>query len=118
MNTFDDLSDDPCVTTPKSGHVMNTVSKSRVDLALAHAGFTVHKVVAFSWDPYFTCTTKNIRSSLADAILNDDDRPLMVDCRFHSSANRSVVILGINLLALQQGFTVSNKVQPRPNSRH
>lgn len=108
IDAFDDLDDDPCVSAGKIGGAMNTVSKKRIDLALAHGGFTVHKVVGFSWDPFFTCTTKRSNTTLFDAILNDYGRPMMLDCRFHSSANRSVVILGINLLALQQGFTVSH----------
>lgn len=111
INAFDDLDDDPCVSAGKVGGAMNTVSKKRIDLALAHGGFTVHKVVCFSWDPFFTCTTKRSKTTLFDAILNDYGRPMMLDCRFHSSANRSVVILGINLLALQQGFTVSHRAR-------
>lgn len=114
LDAFDDIDDDPCVSEQKKYNAMDTIDKSRTDLALTHAGFTVHKVVAFSWDPYFTCTTRKSNNSLAEAIQNDHGRPIMVDCRFHSSFNRSVVILGINLLALQQGFNVShvNRIEP------
>jgi hypothetical protein len=107
LDAYDDNDDAPCVSALKRYNDKDTVDKSRMDLALSHAGFTVHKVMAFSWDPYFTCTTIKSNNTLAKAILNDHGRPLVVDCRFHSPYNRSVVILGINLGALQQGFTVS-----------
>ncbi|XP_062601762.1 uncharacterized protein LOC134263434 [Saccostrea cucullata] len=106
IDAFEDLNDDPCISSKNVEKTMNAVNKSRIDLALSHGGFAVHKVVAFSWDPNFTCRTKRLKNSLADAILNDYGRPMVVDCRFHSSFNRSVVILGVNLLALQQSFKI------------
>jgi hypothetical protein len=63
-------------------------------------------VVAFAWDPGFTCSTKQHTSPIKTQINADAGRPIIAHCSFHSSANRSVVVIGYNLLRETQGFTV------------
>jgi len=70
------------------------------------AGAVVQKISAFAWDPDFICSTNQSQNTLTDEITSDGARPIISKCSFHSSANRSVVVIGYNLLGETQGFTV------------
>ena len=85
---------------------MNRASKSRVDNSLTAAGAAVQKVMAFAYDPEFTCTTKSDKSPLFEEIIRDFGKPIISNCSFHSSFNRSVVLIGYNFDGLTQAFTV------------
>lgn len=110
IEAFDALHDDPCLPVDTSssgmGQLVNSVTKSRVDRVLTHAGSAVQKVVAFAWDPSLTCNTRQHTSPVKNQIHADSSRPIISQCFFHSSSNRSVVVIGYNLLQETQGFTV------------
>lgn len=105
VEAFEYLRDDPCLPVdPASsgmGELLNRASKSRVDRALTVAGGKVQKVISFAWDSDFTCTTRQYNSSLAAQIRADASRPILVNCSFHSPANRSIVVIGHGLLGAQ-----------------
>ncbi|XP_045206607.2 uncharacterized protein LOC123558822 [Mercenaria mercenaria] len=110
IEAFDALHDDPCLQVDTTGSAMdrlvNSVTKSRIDRVLTHAGSSVQKVVAFAWDPSFTCKTKAHHTPLRNLIVADSERPIIAHCSFHSSFNRSVVVMGYNLMRETQGFTI------------
>lgn len=97
VEAFDDLNDDPCIPLSNEISVMDTVSKRRIDFALAQGAAKVHKAMAFSWDPDFTCTTHKYNMTLSAEVVQDARRPIIFDCRFHSPQNRSVVTIGVHL---------------------
>ncbi|XP_062601757.1 uncharacterized protein LOC134263430 [Saccostrea cucullata] len=106
LEAFDDLNDDPCIplTSYSKTSVMDTVNKKRLDFALSQGAAKVQKVIAFSWDPDFTCTTKRHNVTLSDSIIQDAKRPIIFECRFHSPQNASVVVIGINIMG--SGFQI------------
>ncbi|XP_045196918.2 uncharacterized protein LOC123551787 [Mercenaria mercenaria] len=110
IEAFDALHDDPCLQVDTTGSAMdrlvNSVSKARIDRVLTHAGSSVQKAIAFAWDPGFTCRTKARPTSLRNQIDTDAGRPIISHCSFHSSFNRSVVVIGYNLMGETQGFTI------------
>lgn len=106
LEAFNDLNDDPCIPLAEYAAVRDTVDKRRLDFALAQGAAHVRKVIAFSWDPDFTCTTQKHNHTLSEQIVLDAMRPVIVECRFHSSQNRSVVAIGINTMG--SGFYVSH----------
>lgn len=109
LEAFDDLNDDPCLPLSGLATIRDTVNKQRLDFALAQGAAVVRKVVAFSWDPDFTCTTHKHNITLSEQIVQDAKRSIIFECRFHSSQNRSVVTIGINLMG--SGFHVSTTQQ-------
>ncbi|XP_061177177.1 uncharacterized protein LOC133185900 [Saccostrea echinata] len=106
VEAFDDLNDDPCIplTSYSKNSVMDNVNKRRLDFALSQGAAKVQKVIAFSWDPDFTCTTKRHNVTLSDGIIQDAKRPVIFECRFHSPQNASVVMIGINIMG--SGFHI------------
>lgn len=109
LEAFDDLNNDPCLPLRGMATVRDTVNKQRLDFALAQGAAGVRKVVAFSWDPDFTCTTHKHNITLSEQIVQDAKRSIIFECRFHSSQNRSVVAIGINVMG--SGFHVSTNQQ-------
>ncbi|XP_033741122.1 uncharacterized protein LOC117327965 [Pecten maximus] len=109
IEAFESLRDNPCLPTSGSGISVSTdrVTKGRLDMALSAGAVFVQKVAVSTWDPYFTCTPKNSSSTLAQQVYNDAGRPIITHCSFHSQYNRSVVVIGFNLLGETQGFTVT-----------
>lgn len=110
LEAEEDLIDDVClpVDTKASGNSdpIDRTSKSRLDRSLSATGAAVQKVMAFAYDPEFTCTTKSQTVPLVEEISTDSGRPIISNCSFHSSANRSVVVIGYNLDGETQGFQV------------
>ncbi|KAL5009525.1 hypothetical protein ScPMuIL_011830 [Solemya velum] len=110
VEAFEFLRDRPClpVDTKSSGNaeIMDRTTKSRIDMALTASSAAGQKVVSFAWDPGFTCTSASENRTLADEIRGDLQRPILANCSFHSSDNRSVVVLGYKLQGETQGFTV------------
>lgn len=110
LEAEEDLIDDVClpVDTKASGNSdsIDRTSKSRLDRSLSATGAAVQKVMAFAYDPEFTCTTKSQTVPLVEEIQTDSGRPIISNCSFHSSANRSVVVIGYNLDGETQGFQV------------
>ncbi|KAK7494594.1 hypothetical protein BaRGS_00014247 [Batillaria attramentaria] len=111
LEAFEYLRDDPCLPVdPASsgmGELLNRASKNRLDRGLAAASVRVQKVISFAWDPDYTCSTNQYRTSLAQDIRAQSGRPMIASCSFHSPANRSVVVIGYNLEGMQQGFEVN-----------
>ncbi|XP_060067521.1 uncharacterized protein LOC132547737 [Ylistrum balloti] len=109
LEAFESLRDNPCFPTSGSGTSISTdrVTKGRLDMALSAGAVFVQKVSVSSWDPNFTCMPKNSSSTLAQQVYNDAGRPIITRCSFHSQYNRSVVVIGFNLLGETQGFSVS-----------
>jgi hypothetical protein len=111
IEAFDDLHDNPCLPVDSKGsgmdRMVDSVSKSRLDKILTHAGTSAQKIVASAWDPSFTCRTQSHGTPLINQINADEGRPIIAHCSFHSSFNRSVVVIGFNLAAETQGFTVN-----------
>ena len=111
VDAFEYQRDDPCLPVDRSGsglsEMLDRVTKSRIDWALTAASSNVQKVASFAWDPCFTCKTATYVTPLALQIKNDMNRPIIARCSFHSSANRSVVVIGYNLEGETQGFTVT-----------
>ncbi|KAL3881306.1 hypothetical protein ACJMK2_027759 [Sinanodonta woodiana] len=110
IEAFEDLRDDPCLPVDTSesgmGEIRDRATRYRVESALNAAGAAISKVAAFAWDPGFTCGTKGDKSNLASEIMNNINNPMISHCAFHSSFNRSVVVIGYNLEGETQGFTV------------
>ncbi|CAC5369975.1 unnamed protein product [Mytilus coruscus] len=110
LEAEEDLIDDVClpVDTKASGNSdpIDRTSKSRIDRSLSATGAAVQKVMAFAYDPEFTCTTKSQTAPLVEEISTDSGRPIISNCSFHSSANKSVVVIGYNLEGETQGFQV------------
>ncbi|XP_052809288.1 uncharacterized protein LOC128237744 [Mya arenaria] len=111
IEAYDELhSDDLCLPVDRAGsgvgRMLNKITKPRVDHVLTHAGTAVQKIVSLAWDPSFTCTTKDHPYPLRSQIVSDMGRPIISRCFFHSSFNRSVVVIGYNLEGETQGFTV------------
>nr|KAG5704981.1 hypothetical protein BaRGS_022823 [Batillaria attramentaria] len=108
LDAFEYLRDDPCLPVdPASsgmGELLNRASKNRLDRGLTAASVRVQKVISFAWDPDYTCSTNQYRTSLAQDIRAQFGRPMIASCSFHSPANRSVVVIGYNLEGMQQGF--------------
>ncbi|XP_013395100.1 uncharacterized protein LOC106162369 [Lingula anatina] len=106
IQAFDDLGGDCTVDVDFTGSgipaKVSPVDKSRVDWAIAAGGVSVQKIAAIAWDSLFTCTNQG--SSLAQQISDDNERPILSYCNFHSNWNQSVVVIGFNLLAETQGF--------------
>ena len=102
---------DLCLPVDRAGsgmsQLLERVTKSRIDWALTAASWNVQRVAGLAWDPCFTCRTEQHASPLAYQIKNDMNRPIIAKCFFHSSSNRSVVVIGYNLEGETQGFTVS-----------
>lgn len=111
IEAYDAVHDDPCLPVDTAGsgldRMLNRVTKSRIDRILTHAGASTQKIVSQAWDPSFTCRTKNQTTPLRNQIEADKSRPIISHCSFHSSSNRSVVVIGYNLDGETQGFTVS-----------
>ena len=97
----------PVTPIPPYEKVLSRTSKERIDRALAHGGATVKGAMAFSFDPYYTCTTAVDKIALREEIRSDANRPIVVGCFLHSAFNRSVVVIGFNLEGETQGFQVS-----------
>ena len=110
IDAFEYLHDDPCLPVDRAGsglpEMLNRVTKSRIDWALTAASWNVQKVASLAFDPGFTCRTNKHPSPLVFQIKQDKTRPIIAKCFFHSNFNRSVVVIGYNLEAETQGFTV------------
>ncbi|XP_012936102.1 uncharacterized protein LOC106011351 [Aplysia californica] len=110
LEAFEYLRDDPCLPVDPMasgmGELLNRAAKARVDRGLSVAGAFVQKVISFAWDADYTCTTHQYSKSLQEEILTDLNRPIIANCSFHSPHNLSVVLLGFNLEAETQSFTV------------
>lgn len=78
----------------------------RIDHALTVASARVQKVISFAWDSDYTCTTQQYKSSLAADIRATFGQPIIANCSFHSPANKSIVVIGYNLLGIQQAYQV------------
>ncbi|OWF50948.1 uncharacterized protein LOC110449847 [Mizuhopecten yessoensis] len=109
IEAFEFLQDNPCLPTSGTGIsiTMDRVTKGRLDMALSAGAVFVQKVSVSAWNPDFTCIPKNSSSTLAQQVYNDAGRPIIANCSFHSQYNRSVVVIGFNLLGETQGFTVT-----------
>ncbi|KAK3577440.1 hypothetical protein CHS0354_032291 [Potamilus streckersoni] len=110
IEAFENLRDDPCLPVDTSesgmGEIRDRATRYRVESALNAAGAAISKVTAFAWDPGFTCGTKRDKSNLAIEIINNINNPIISHCSFHSSFNRSVVVIGYNLEGETQGFMI------------
>ena len=111
IEAFENLKDQLCFSSSNvhSDAVKATVdrtSKSRIDQALTHSAAFVQGVMAFSWDPDFTCTTKSHKRALSEEIETDAGRPIVVDCFLLSPSNKSVAVLGFNLAGQTQKYHV------------
>ena len=110
IEAYEYLHDDPCLPVDTSGsglgQMLDRITKPKVDNVLTHLGVFGEKVTAFAWDPCFTCKTNNISTSLSNQVKGDMNRPIIASCSFHSAFNRSVVVIGYNLLAETQAFKV------------
>nr|KAI8727386.1 CAunnamed protein product [Biomphalaria glabrata] len=107
---FEYLRDDPClpvdVMASGMGELLDRTSKERLDTALSVAGAKVQKIISFAWDSDYICKTRQIKTNLNEEIMQDLQRPIIANCSFNSYQNLSVVILGFNLDAETQAFTV------------
>jgi len=50
---------------------VRAVSKKHLDRALSHTMANVQKVAAMYWDPLFTCTNEDQKTSLADQLAGE-----------------------------------------------
>ncbi|XP_069126924.1 uncharacterized protein [Argopecten irradians] len=109
IEPFEFLRENPCLPTfgPGISISMDRATKARLDMALSAGAVYVQKVAVSDWDPYFTCIPKNTSSTLAQQVYHDAGRPIITHCSFHNQYNRSVVVIGFNLLGLTQGFNVT-----------
>lgn len=112
VEAFEYLRDDPCLPVDPAGsgmaELLDRTTKARMDKALTVAGAQPQKIISFAWDSDFTCKTKGSSQSLVQDILQDGNRPILADCRWHSPQNMSIVVIGYNLLGLTQSFEVGH----------
>lgn len=83
---------------PGDGEAASRIDKGHIDRALTHAGSLVKKVTAYAWDPFFTCTTSQDKTALADQIGKEMNKSIDGECSFLDPPNNlTIAMTGFNL---------------------
>lgn len=77
-----------------------------------------NSLTALNYSPHFTITTNSHMSGTFECILSDTRKPILSECKLHSTAAVLLLVCGHHRHAIAAKLNCINKYRPQRRGRH